>query len=50
MHLLLMLRHVQEGAVHLDVQLYLLCVQGVGSYRSNSGRYDHNKMGADVEL
>jgi hypothetical protein len=30
--------------------VYLSCLQGVGSHRSNSGRYDVNKAGADVEL
>ena len=37
-------------AVPVGLTLYLSCLQGVGSHRSNSGRYDVNKAGADVEL
>jgi hypothetical protein len=43
-------RHTHRSDVLLGLILCLSCLQGVGSHRSNSGRYDVNKAGADVEL
>lgn len=47
--------YLREGVNHFQscrqiVGLYLEHIQGVGSYRSNSGRYDVNRPGADAEL